>query len=94
MNTKRMAILCGLLVGLLVVGGALAMSSTSFRLDWNAGSSNAGGGYASSTNYQANITIGQTATRAATSTSYVAGFGYWSAFPFESEAYLPLVAKE
>ena len=94
MNTKRMAILGGLLVGLLLVSSALAMSSTNFRLDWNAGSGNAGGGYASSTNYQATVTIGQTATRAATSTNYAAGLGYWSAFPFESEAYLPLIAKE
>ena len=92
MNTKRMAILSGLIVALLVVSSALAMSSPNFRLDWNVGSS--GGGPASSTTYQANITIGQTATGASTSASYAAELGYWSAFPFESEAYLPLIAKD
>ena len=60
--------------------------------NWNVGSS--GGWPASSTTYQANITIGQAATGAWTSTSYAAGLGYWSAFPFESEAYLPLIANQ
>jgi membrane-bound metal-dependent hydrolase YbcI (DUF457 family) len=85
--------LLSLLLLLLAVGSVLAMSSTNYGLNWFVPFSSGGGSAASSTNYQANITIGQSAVGAVSSTNYQIGIGYWPAFPFIINSYLPVIRK-
>lgn len=88
-------VLVVLAVTLVASGVAAAMSSANFGLDWyvNMGTGG-GGGPASSANYQANFTVGQNVAGASSSANYAAGTGYWSAFPFKTELYLPMVTKQ
>jgi hypothetical protein len=68
-----MALACALLLG----ARAWAMSSTTYRLDWFTPLNSSGGGPASSANYKANFTVGQTVIGKATSANYRIGLGYW-----------------
>ena len=74
---KRATIILILIVWLLFVGSALAMSSTHFRLDWYTPLTGAGGGPASSAHYAANFTVGQTAVGTSASEHFASGMGYW-----------------
>jgi hypothetical protein len=79
---------------LLLVGNALAMSSTNFRLDWFTPLTGGGGGPISSTNFKINYTLGQTAIGASSSTNYKVGLGFWYGVDGASNSiYLPLVLK-
>ncbi len=90
---KRTAVLLALVALLLLAGNALAgMSSANYRLDWYVLLTGGGGGPASSTNYQVNLTIGQTARGLSTSTNYQARLGYWYGL-VGYKIYLPLVLK-
>jgi hypothetical protein len=73
---RRKFILLILIACLLVANTALAMSSLNYRIDWMVPLSG-GGSHASSTQYAVDLTIGQTASGAAQSTSYQGGFGFW-----------------
>jgi hypothetical protein len=67
-----------LLVAMLMMAGtSLAMSSTNYWSDWFTPMTGGGGGPASSTNYAANFTVGQTVVGASTSEHYGSGLGYW-----------------
>jgi len=91
---KRTATLLILIILLLWVGSALAMSSTNFRLDWYTPMTGGGGGPASSTNYAANFTVGQTVVGASTSEHYGSGLGYWYGLLSSIiKNFLPLVTK-
>jgi hypothetical protein len=87
------AIVIVLLSGLLLAQITLAMSSTNYRLDWFTPLTTGGGGAATSTHYAVNVTVGQTATGASSSTSYEAGLGYWYGVGGSYWIYLPLIMK-
>ncbi len=91
---KRKAILLALIGILVLVSGslALAMSSTNYRLDWYVVLTG-GGGATESTNYAANLTIGQTARGLSSSTNYAVDLGYWYGIDVEHSIYLPLILK-
>jgi hypothetical protein len=74
---KRIMILLLLVAMLMMAGTSLAMSSTNYWLDWFTPMTGGGGGPASSTNYAANFTVGQTVVGASTSEHYGSGLGYW-----------------
>jgi hypothetical protein len=91
---KRATIILSLIVLLLFVGSALAMSSTNYRLDWYTPMTGAGGGPASSAHYAANFTVGQTVVGASSSEHFRAGLGYWYGLLSEFiRNFLPLVLK-
>jgi hypothetical protein len=74
---KHAMILSILMILLLVAGSALAMSSPNYRLDWFTPMTGGGGGPASSANYAANFTVGQTVIGASASETFGSGLGYW-----------------
>ena len=74
---KRTATLLILIILLLWVGSALAMSSTNYRLNWFTPLTGGGGGSVSSTHYATNFTVGQTVVGASASEHYGSGLGYW-----------------
>jgi len=82
-----------LLLFLLAAGTGMAMSSTTYRLDWFVPLTGGGGGRASSVSYAANLTIGQPAIGPGASTGYGAGLGYWYGVPAQWPTYLPLVLR-
>jgi hypothetical protein len=84
-----------LLVAMLMMAGtSLAMSSTNYWSDWFTPMTGGGGGPASSTNYAANFTVGQTVVGASTSEHYGSGLGYWYGLLSSIiKNYLPLVTK-
>jgi hypothetical protein len=90
---KRTTILLALLVFLLVAETVLAMSSTNYALNWFTPLTSGGGGPMSSTNYAVNVTIGQTAIGASTSTNYRVGLGYWYGLLPGGPVYLPLIMR-
>ena len=89
---KRTLMLLMLIGLLLFAGRALAMSSTSYRLDWFTPLTTGGGGAATSAHYAVNLSIGQTAYNPSASTHYRAGLGYWAGI-VSYRVYLPLVLK-
>ena len=90
---KRKAILLTLLILLLLAHTVQAMSSTNFKLDWFTPLTSNGGGPASSAQYAANYTIGQTAIGATSSTNYGIHVGYWYAILPNFRIRLPLVIR-
>lgn len=91
---KRRAILFTMCLFLLIglaVQSAAAMTSTTYRLDWFVPLTG-GGGHASSSNYAADFTVGQTAIGSSASTNYSAGLGFWTAV-WEWIVNLPLLFK-
>jgi hypothetical protein len=91
---RRTSILLTLIVFVALVGGALAMSSTNYRLDWFTPLPGGGGGPAGSGNFAVDLTIGQTAIGAASSPSYQACLGYWCGIGGLWRVYLPLVLRQ
>ncbi len=92
---RRMAFLLPALgVLLLLAGGALAMSSANYRLDWFTPLTGGGGGPANSANYAVNFTVGQSAIGASTSTNYGVCLGYWCGAGEQYRVYLPLVLRD
>lgn len=91
---KRTTTLLVLIILLVWVGNALAMSSTDYRLDWFTPMTGSGGGPAISTNYAANFTVGQTVIGASASEHYGSGLGYWYGFLSSMiRNFLPLVIR-
>ena len=95
MKTRLVATIGALVVLFLLAGGALAMSSANYRLDWFTPLTGGGGGTASSTNYAVNLTIGQAAIGRSSSANTAAGLGYWYGYGVEPpfRVYLPVVLK-
>jgi hypothetical protein len=93
--TKRriISLVVILLCILLMTGVVWAMSSTNYRLDWFTPLTGGGGGATDSTNYAANVTVGQTAIGSSSSTNYGACLGYWCG-EAEYKVYLPFVLRE
>jgi hypothetical protein len=79
----------------LLVGSvlSLAMSSANFRLEWFTPGTSGGGGPATSANYAVNLTIGQSAIGASSSTHYEGCLGYWCGVAVAYRVYLPLVVR-
>jgi hypothetical protein len=96
MNKQRFVSLLGAALAILALaGGVLAMSSSSYGLDWFV-PLNGSGGPASSANYSVNLTVGQTGIGTSASPNYQACLGYWcgqSAQDAGSSVYLPVVMK-
>ena len=91
---KRKTILLALLIiFLLSTGSALAMSSSSYKLDWFVPLTGSGGSEMISTNYKAYVTIGQTAIGASASTNYGACLGYWCGQLPGGRLHLPLILR-
>jgi len=93
MSKRTLIVIAGVLLGSLLLSGvALAMSSTNYRLDWFVPLTSGGGGRATSTNYAVNLTVGQSAIGASSSTNYRACLGYWYGIT-EYRVFLPLVLR-
>lgn len=90
---RRLKFLLVLIICLLLVTSALAMSSDNYRLDWFTPLSAGGGGAASSSNYAVNVTIGQTASSTSSNLNYRSCLGYWCGLTTEHKIYLPLVLR-
>jgi hypothetical protein len=76
MKPKIILLFCVLL--LLLVQGAQAMSSTSFRVDWS-NRLTGSGGPASSPGYKVNFTVGQTVSGVSSNPLNKVQWGYWAA---------------
>jgi hypothetical protein len=87
------AVIVALLCFLLLANGALAMSSTNYRLDWIVPLTSGGGGHSSSAHYAVDLTIGQTAVGTSSSTHYNAALGYWYGIVQQFRLYLPLILR-
>ena len=94
---KRPATFLILIILLLWVGSALAMSSTHYALEWLTPLTGGGGGPAGSANYAASFTVGQTVIAASASEHFGSGLGYWygflSSIPRNFRNFLPLVQR-
>ncbi len=77
----------------LLVGSALAMFSTNYRLDWYTPLTGGSGGVASSASYAVNLTAGQTALGVASSPNYRVCLGYWCGAVGQWRVYLPLIPR-
>jgi hypothetical protein len=77
MQRKRLILLLTALASLLLVTTALAMASANFSLDWFVPLNGVGRFELTSTNYGADLTLGQTAIRSGSSDNYRAGLGFW-----------------
>ena len=90
---KKMTIMLVVLVALLLTaGGALAMASLHYRIDWHALVSG-GGAPTDSTHYEANFTVGQTVAASSSSAHYKMSTGYWQGVEPGHQAYLPTTLK-
>ena len=74
---KRIALLLVLILCLLIVGIVLAGSSENYRIDWFTPMTSNGGGTASSANYDASFTVGQSVIGASSSGNYEVCLGFW-----------------
>ena len=87
MKRKQLALLLALLILLGAAGGAYGMASDQYRILWNA-QSTGGGSPTRSTNYEANYTVGQTATMSSSGSDLNVDMGYWQGANV-NEAFLP-----
>lgn len=81
-----------LLCLLLVANGVLAMSSAGYKLDWFVPLTGSGSKSAS-TNYQANITMGQTGIGLGESAGYESCIGYWCGAAGGYQVFLPMIRR-
>ena len=93
MNRKRLiTVLMILLCALWLAQGALAMSSTNYKLDWFTPLTSSGGP-ASSSHYAVHFSVGQSVIGYANNSSYTSGLGYWYGASSSYRVYLPLIMK-
>ena len=88
---RSLSLLIGLLAILVLASGVLAMSSSTYRLDWFVPLSGSGGP-ASSTHYAVNLTVGQTGMGISASPNYQSCLGYWCSRA-GVKVYVPAVIK-
>ena len=87
---KRKILILVLLLTLLLVNAAQAMSSTNYRIDWLVPLTNGSGGAADSANYAVSYTVGQAAIGHSDSTNYDLSLGFWQEFLRRFFTWLPL----
>lgn len=88
----RMGLL--VLVAVALALGAVAMTSSNYRLDWFAPGTSGGGGTSTSANYVAHFTVGQTAIGAMNSANYKVNLGYWYGLVRIFRRFLPVVMND
>jgi hypothetical protein len=89
---KRKIILLCVLLLLLLIESVYAMSSPAYHIDW-LNLLSGSGGPARSAGYQANFTIGQTASRGSSSSLFNVQMGYWAGIPPQYPIFLPKIVK-
>ncbi len=87
----RMGLLLAVAVALAL--GAVAMTSSNYRLDWFTPATSNGGGTSTSSNYVAHFTVGQTVIGTMASTNYQANLGYWYGLVRIFRRFLPVVME-
>lgn len=90
---KRRAILLTFVLLLLLTQTVLAMSSTNYGLDWLLPLTGGSGGEVSSSNYAANLTLGQTVADDSSSANYAVHMGFWQDFVNAMRTWLPMAVK-
>ena len=85
------AVILALLLTLLIVHSALAMSSANYKIEWILAGNGGGGSATTSTHYVARFTVGQNAIGAATTPTYRGTLGYWHVI--FSQTYLPIILR-
>lgn len=73
--------------------GAVAMTSSNYRLDWFTPGTGNGGGTSTSSNYVAHFTVGQTAIGTMSSSNYGVNLGYWYGLVRIFRRFLPIVME-
>jgi hypothetical protein len=91
---RRTSILLTLITFLALVGSALAMSSTNYRLDWFTPLTGSGGAPAASATYALNFTVGQAVIGVSSSDNFQACLGFWCEVARPWRVYLPLVLTD
>ncbi|MGB9593551.1 MAG: hypothetical protein ACPL7R_05390 [Anaerolineae bacterium] len=82
------------LVAVALALGAVAMTSSNYRLDWFTPGTSSGGGTSTSSNYVAHITVGQTAIGTMSSSNYKVNLGYWYGLVRIFWRFLPAVMED
>ena len=88
---KRISLSLILIICLLIASNALAGSSAHYRIDWFTPMTSSGGGTASSANYTASFTIGQSAIGSSSSGDHEVCIGFWCDALRISKIFLPLI---
>ncbi len=88
----RMGLLA--LVAMALALGAVAMTSSNYRLDWFTPGTSGGGGTSTSANYVAHFTVGQTAIGTMSSSNYQVNLGYWYGLVRIFRRFLPVVMED
>lgn len=73
--------------------GAVAMTSSNYRLDWFTPGTSSGGGTSISPNYAAHFTVGQTAIGTMSSSNYKVNLGYWYGLVRIFRRFLPVAME-
>ena len=92
MKKPTMALVLGLAL-LTVAGGALAMVSPGYRLEWMEPLTGSGGPRMASAGYAADVTAGQVGFEGMSSATYRVALGYWAGIRPVNRVYLPLVLR-
>jgi hypothetical protein len=92
MRQKWFPLVLALVMVLVLATGALAMSSSNYRINWMVPLSG-GGGAGSSANYAVKLTLGQTVVQSGTSAGYQATLGFWSISAQQSPVFLPVIKR-
>jgi len=83
-----------LLAALVLAGGAQAMSSTHYKIEWLMASVGSGGA-ANSTHYRAQFTVGQMAVGCATGSTIRGCWGFWPGGEMPTpNVYLPVIMRQ
>jgi len=92
---KRRNVRIGLLalLALVLLAGAVAMTSANYGLKWFTPGTSGGGGPSSSANYAVKFTVGQTVIGAGASANYKAEMGFWHGMMRIWYHYLPVVIQ-
>ena len=85
------ALLVMSLLALILTVNVLAMTSPGYILEWYLPGTGGGGGEASSANYAANFTIGQSVIGTSSSPNYGTGLGYWYGLLLDRLINLPII---
>ena len=90
---KRKLLLLTLLLALLLVNTAQAMTSTNYRLDWLVPLTDGGGGTADSANFTISYTVGQTAIGSSDSSRFSLRSGFWQEFEEQCLIWLSVIVR-
>ena len=90
---KQIILLSMLTITFIFASGVWAMSSPNYRLDWFTPLTSNSNGLVNSTNYTADVTIGQTAINTLGSANYHVSLGYWYGQSLKRHVHLPLIQR-